>query len=114
MLINMGAMFIVLFQIFFSALVMKMKPLRAMMTGGLISNKDKNDIISYYADATFLAEILIKKGYRTAGFTDHEGVGEPGTPDQPRVWSILRGFDSFRNIGKLTASLTPAIYSSLP
>ncbi|MFC2098026.1 MFS transporter, partial [Bacteroidota bacterium] len=33
MLINMGAMFIVIFQIFVSALVMKMKPLRAMMTG---------------------------------------------------------------------------------
>ncbi len=86
--------------------------LRAMMTGRVISNEDKNDIVSYYHDATFLAEVLSKKGYLTAGFTDHRGLG--GTNEKgvfrarPRL-GFHKGFDSFKNFGKGRTGVTSHI-----
>jgi arylsulfatase len=70
--------------------------LRSMMTGKLISNDNKKEIISYYHNATFLTEVLGNKGYRTVGFTDHRGLGDK----EKRSHIFIKGFDDFFNLGK--------------
>ncbi len=75
---------------------------RSMMTGKLISNENKEEIISYYYNATFLTEVLGQKGYRTVGFTDHRGLGDK----QKRSHSFIKGFDDFYNLGKGRAEVT--------
>lgn len=76
--------------------------LRSIMTGRLISNDNKNDIISYYNDATFLAEILSERGYLTVGFVDHRGLGH-------HRLTLSKGFNSFHNFAKDHMSVTSHI-----
>jgi hypothetical protein len=66
------------------------------MTGRLISNEDKKEIISYYHNATFLTDVLGEKGYKTVGFTDHRGMGDK----EKRPHIFIRGFDDFFNLGR--------------
>jgi len=73
--------------------------LNSMMTGCLISNERGDDITSYYCNTTYLAEILAKLGYYTAGFTDHKVLGSK-TRGANEWYVIRRGFNTFRNFGK--------------
>jgi arylsulfatase A-like enzyme len=79
-----------------------MPALRAIMTGRVISNENREDIISYYHNATFLAEILGKKGYLTAGFTDHRGLGNKNEDEH----MLVKGFESFQNFGTSRSEVT--------
>lgn len=79
--------------------------LRSLMTGKLISNENKNEIISYYHKATFLAEVLREKGYKTVGFTDHRGLGDK----EERSHVFFRGFDGIHNLGKGRAEVTSQV-----
>ena len=82
---------------------------RAIMTGRLLSNIDGKELVSYYSKATFLAEILREKGYQTAGFTDHHGLGKKGTKKGLR---LLRGFDTFVNIGEGATGTTSRLLTN--
>ena len=61
----------ILFENAYSQAPSTVPALRSIMTGRLIANESKEDIISYYYNTTYLAEILHKRGYLTVGFTDH-------------------------------------------
>ena len=83
--------------------------LRAIMTGGVNSQEDKNAIISYYSNATFLAEILQGQKYKTAAFTDHYALGNKNEEHSFNVYhahTLTQGFDSFENYGKDVKGVT--------
>jgi arylsulfatase len=73
--------------------------LRAIMTGKVISNTDKNELHSFYDTTLHSAEALRGIGYKTAAFTDHHGLSAPD-------W---KGFDTFTNVGKNRTSVTSNI-----
>lgn len=79
--------------------------LRSIMTGCIISNENRGDIISYYHNATFLSEILGKNGYLTAGFTDHLGLGNKNEDEH----ILVKGFESFQNFGTGRSEVTSHI-----
>lgn len=89
-----------------------MPALRAIMSGGLVSNEDKKDIIAYYENRPFLAQILKKKGYVTAGFSDHRGIGRDNKDASFNTYhgkSVIKGFDHFRNYGQGRGKVTSHI-----
>ena len=102
----------ILFEDAYSQAPSTVPALRSIMTGQLISNEDKNDITAYYYNRTYLAQILHKKGYRTAAFTDHYALGsknEKRTFSIYRADTIVRGFDSFENFGHNIKEVTSHI-----
>lgn len=79
--------------------------LRSIMTGCIISNENRKDIISYYHSAIFLAELLTERGYLTAGFTDHHGLGNKNEDE----YILVKGFESFQNFGTSRSEVTSHI-----
>ena len=99
----------ILFEKAYSPAPVTVPALRAMMTGRLVSNEDKEDLVSYYNQTPFLAQILREKGYRTAGFTDHHGLGgsdRKGELGASHTHSLHKGFDTFENLGKSRKEIT--------
>jgi membrane-anchored protein YejM (alkaline phosphatase superfamily) len=85
-----------------------MPALNSIMTGTLISNERIKDITSHYFKTTYLAEILSKRGYCTAGFTDHYALGNKKKGNNE--WYVIqKGFDTFENFGKGRKDVTSAV-----
>ena len=93
----------ILFENAYSPAPATIPALRSIMTGRVISNEAIDDIISFYHEAVYLGEIIKKRGYRTAAFTDHLGLGkvnEKASANLLHAHEVIRGFDTFKNSGK--------------
>lgn len=73
--------------------------LRALMSGTLVSNEDLTEIIAHHETPPSLAAKLAKRGYITAGITDHRGLGDLSL-QRPKSSVIIRDFQHFENLGE--------------
>lgn len=89
----------VLFENAYSQAPVTVYALLSMMTGRVVSNKPKEEIISFYGNVSHLSEVMHSNGYTSAAFTDHIGL------DKVKY----RGFDSWLNVGQGLHNITSQV-----
>ncbi len=80
--------------------------LASIMTGSLVANRNIGNILSHFDRRPTLPTFFAERGYTTAGFTDHAGIGGGSRGST----LPLKGYQTFENLGRDRSTLTsPAL-----